>query len=69
MGLIADFRRHSLLYQTLITGVMFMVAYTLYMDYTGNASISDSLLATFVFASSYFVTSTLVLRRKLRIRK
>jgi len=69
MSLLTDFRRRGLLYQTIIAGVIFLLVYTLYMDYIGKANIGDSLFAAIIFAGSYFFTSTIILRRGSRNNK
>jgi hypothetical protein len=69
MSLLVNFRRRSILYQTVVAGAIFLAVYTLYTDYMGMADIGESLFATVIFAGSYFVTSTVILRRKMRSRK
>ena len=66
MSLLVSFKRSSLIYQTLVVAVIFLTFYSLYMQFQGKSDIGESFLATAIFASSYFVTSMLVLRRKIR---
>jgi hypothetical protein len=69
MSMLTNFKRRSVTYQTLVAGLIFFLVYTLYLDYTGSPSLGESALAAAVFASSYFVTSTIVLRRRVQRRK
>jgi len=69
MNLFVNFKRSSLIYQTLVVAVIFLTFYSLYMQFQGESDIGESLLATVIFASSYFATSTLVLRRKIRSKR
>lgn len=69
MSILSNFKRRSLAYQTLVAGLIFFLVYTLYLDYSGSPSLGESFLATAIFASSYFVTSTIVLRRKAQRRR
>jgi hypothetical protein len=63
MSMLTNFKRRS------VAGLIFFLVYTLYLDYTGSPSLGESALAAAVFASSYFVTSTIVLRRRVQRRK
>ena len=49
--------------------MIFVLVYTLYLDYIGSPSLGESVFAAAIFASSYFVTSTIVLRKKVQKRK
>ncbi|MGC9515232.1 hypothetical protein [Methanocrinis sp.] len=69
MSMLTNFKRRSVAGQTMVAGVIFFLAYTLYLDYTGSPNLIDSAFAAAIFASSYFVTSTIVLRRKAQRRK
>ncbi|KQC15255.1 MAG: hypothetical protein WCY97_00705 [Methanothrix sp.] len=69
MSILSNFKRRSLAYQTLVAGLIFFLVYTLYLDYSGSPSLGESFLAAAIFASSYFVTSTIVLRRKAQRRR
>jgi len=69
MSMLTNFKRRSVARQTLVVGLIFFLVYTLYLDYTGSPSLGESALAAAVFASSYFVTSTIVLRRRVQRRK
>lgn len=64
MSILANFKRRSVASQTLVAGLFFFIVYTLYLDYLGNPSLAESFLAAAIFATSYFVTSTIVLRKK-----
>lgn len=69
MSMMTNFKRRSVAYQTLVAGVIFFLVYTLYLDYNGSPSLGESAFAAAIFASSYFVTSTIVLRRKAQKRR
>lgn len=69
MSMLTNFKRRSVVYQTLVAGVIFFLVYTLYLDYNGCPSLGESALAAVIFASSYFVTSTIVLRKKVQKRR
>jgi hypothetical protein len=69
MSMLTNFKRRSVAGQTLVVGVIFFLVYTLYLDYTGNPSLGESFFAAAIFATSYFVTSTIVLRKKVQKRK
>ncbi|MCR3884554.1 hypothetical protein P0O24_03510 [Methanotrichaceae archaeon M04Ac] len=64
MSMLSNFKRRGVGYQTLVAGMIFFLVYTLYLDRIGNPSLGESFLAAAIFASSYFVTSTVVLRRR-----
>ena len=68
MSMLTNFKRRSVASQTLVAGVIFFLVYTLYLDYSGNPSLGESAFAAAIFASSYFVTSTIVLRKKAQRR-
>ncbi len=69
MSMLTNFKRRSVAYQTLVAGLIFFLVYTLYLDYIGSPSLGESAFAAAIFASSYFVTSTIVLRKKVPKRK
>ncbi len=47
-----------------MAGLFFFLVYALYLDYLGRPSLSESFFATAIFASSYLITSTFILRKK-----
>ena len=69
MSLLVNFKRRSLAYQTAIVAIIFFSVYSLYMDYIGTPSIGESIFATAIFSASYFITSNLVLRKKMQARR
>jgi len=69
MSILANFKRRSVVGQTLVAGVIFFLFYTLYLDYAGSPSLGESFFAAAIFATSYLVTSTIVLRKKSQKRK
>ncbi|HPJ29958.1 MAG TPA: hypothetical protein PLZ42_01040 [Methanothrix sp.] len=69
MSILANFKRRSVASQTLVAGLFFFILYTLYLDYRGNPSLGESFFAAAIFAASYFVTSTMVLRKKIQKRR
>ena len=69
MSILANFKRRSVASQALVAGLFFFLVYTLYLDYNGSPSLGESAFAAAIFASSYFVTSTIVLRKKAQKRR
>jgi hypothetical protein len=69
MRIFSNFRRRSVASQALLAGAIFFLVYTLYLDYIGNPSLTDSFFASAIFASSYFLTSMIMLRRKVTRKK
>ncbi len=69
MSMLANFKRRSVAYQTLVAGLIFFLVYNLYLDYIGSPSLGESVFAAAIFATSYFATSTIVLRKKVQRRK
>lgn len=69
MSMLTNFKRRSVAYQTLVAGLIFFLVYTLYLDQIGNPSLGESVFAAAIFASSYFLTSTIVLRKKIQKRR
>lgn len=69
ISILANFKRRSLIYQTAIVAIIFFSVYSLYMDYIGAPNIGESIFAAVIFSASYFMTSTLVLRKKMQARR
>ncbi|AET65323.1 hypothetical protein [Methanothrix harundinacea] len=69
MRILDNFKRRSVAGQALVAGLFFFLVYALYLDYRGVPSLGESLFAAGIFATSYFVTSTIVLRKKGQRRK
>lgn len=69
MRILTNFKRRSVASQVLVAGVIFFLVYTLYLDYIGNPRLTESIFSAAIFASSYFLTSMIVLRRKVQKRK
>jgi len=69
MKLLVSFKRYGVLQQTVVAGAIFLAVYSVYMVYIDNFNIFESLLATIIFALSYFVTSTFILHRRIRSRR
>lgn len=69
MTILSNFKRRSVASQALVAGVVFFLAYTLYLDYNGNPSLREAAFAAAIFSSSYFLTSMIVLRRKFQRKK
>ncbi|GEM_PF-519435 len=70
ISILANFKRRSLVYQTAIVAIIFFSLYSLYMDYISAPNIvGESIFAAVIFSASYFMTSTLVLRKKMQARR
>jgi len=69
MRILTNFKRRSVASQALLAGVVFFLAYTLYLDYIGDPSLREAAFAAAIFSSSYLLTSMIVLRRKVQRKK
>jgi|GEM_PF-2917013 len=64
------FRRMGLIYQAIVAGAVFFAAYDLYLFFMNGMSSSqaftEALLAALIFTSTYYISSVLILSRKIK---